>query len=72
MPNLEPRHYLQAYSQLRQLGFDTPSERAKDVLGVVVEVGTDDGLDLVAAYADHHARYFNYRSAAVIWKRRAT
>ena len=69
MPNLGSRHYLQTYSQLRQLGFDTPSERAKDVLGVVVEVGTDKGPDLVAAYADHHARYFNYSGAAVIWER---
>lgn len=69
MPDLESRHYSQAYSQLRQLGVDTPSESAKDVLGVVVEVGTDKGLDLVAAYADHHARYFNYSGAAVIWER---
>jgi hypothetical protein len=69
MPNLESRHYLQAHNQLRQLGVDAPSEIAKEVLGVVVEVGMDKGLDLVAAYSDHHARYFNDSGAAVIWER---
>jgi hypothetical protein len=68
-PNLESRHYLQAFSALRQLGVDAPSQHAKDVLGVVVEVGVDKGLDLVAAYADHHARYFNYSGASVVWER---
>jgi len=26
------------------------------------------GVDLVAAYADYRARYYNYSSAAVIWE----
>ena len=28
------------------------------------------GLDLVAAYRDHRARYFNYGGAGVLWERR--
>ena len=28
------------------------------------------GLDLVAAYRDHRARYFNYSGAGVLWERR--
>ena len=67
MPELESRHYLQAYHFLRALGVNAPPEKTKDVLGVVVEVGMQRGLDLIAAYADRHARYFNYSGAGVVW-----
>jgi hypothetical protein len=69
MPELESRHYLQAHHFLRGLGVGPPPERAKEVLGAVVEVGLPNGFDLVAAYADHHARYYNYSGAAVVWER---
>lgn len=65
----ESRHYLQAYHFLRELGIAPPQEEEKRVLGVVVEVGMKGGTDLVAGYADHHARYYNYSGAAVIWER---
>jgi hypothetical protein len=39
------------------------------VSGVVVEVGTEKDLDLVAAYADHHSSYYNYSGAGVVWER---
>lgn len=67
--NLETRHYLQAWYFLRQLGAPIPQPKAKEVLGVVVEVGLDQGLDILAAYADRTARYFNYSGAAVVWDR---
>lgn len=69
MPELESRQYLQAYHFLRALGVNAPPEKTKDVLGVVVEVGMQSGLDLVAAYADRHARYYNYSGAGVVWER---
>ena len=70
MPDLETRVCLQAWHTLRELG-DKPSPgKAKDVLGVVVEIGMPKGLDLVAAYRDHRARYFNYSGAGVLWERR--
>jgi hypothetical protein len=69
MPDLESRHYLEAWSFLRDLGVFPPKDKAKDVLGVVVEVGMDRGLDLVAAYPDHHARYYNFSGAGVVWER---
>jgi hypothetical protein len=69
MPQLESRHYLQAWHFLRELGVPPPAEKEKDVLGVVVEVGMEKGLDLVAAYADHHARYYNFSGAGVVWER---
>ncbi|MBV9147003.1 MAG: hypothetical protein JO065_13880 [Acidobacteria bacterium] len=69
MPELESRHYLQAYYFLRELGVEAPPEKAKHVLGVVVEIGMEKGLDLIAGYADHRARYYNYSGAAVVWER---
>ena len=68
MQNLEPRHYLQAWHFLRQLGVNPPDEKAKIVYGVVVEVGMEKGTDIVAAYADYTARYYNFSGAGVIWE----
>jgi len=68
MSDLESRQYLQAWQFLRDLGAHPPSPDAKTILGVVVEVGMPKGVDLVAAYADYRARYYNYSSAAVIWE----
>jgi hypothetical protein len=27
------------------------------------------GLDILAGYADHHARYYNFSGAGVVWER---
>lgn len=69
VPDLESRHYLQAWNFLRELGRPPSAGEAKRLYGVVVEVALQNGLDIVAAYADHSARYFNYSGAAVIWER---
>ena len=66
MPGLEARHTLQAWNELRRLGV-SPESDARQLLGVVIEVAMDEGLDILAAYADHSARYINYSGAAVIW-----
>jgi len=68
LPNLESRHYLQAWHFLRQHGQSPAPENAKTLLGVVIEVSLTGGLDLLAAYADHHARYYNFSNAAVTWE----
>ena len=68
-PDLESRHYLQAWHFLRELGERPQGDEAKHLYGVVVEVSMDEGLDILAAYADHTARYFNYSGAAIIWER---
>lgn len=67
-PHFESRHYVQAWHFLKQLGVMPPTDKAKEVYGVVVEVSLKEGLDIVAAYADHSALYFNYSGAAVIWE----
>jgi hypothetical protein len=69
-PDLETRIFLQAWHSLRELGEKPPQNGATEVLGVVVEVGMPKGLDIVAAYRDHRARYFNYSGAGVLWERR--
>jgi len=68
-PNLESRQYLQAWHFLRELGVEPGPDQAKTLLGVVVEVGMPNGLDLVAAWPDHHARYYNFSGAGVVWER---
>ncbi len=68
MEGLEGRHYLQAWHFLRSLGEMPAIDQAKRVYGVVVEVALPEGLDIVAAYEDGSARYFNYSGAAVIWE----
>jgi hypothetical protein len=70
MPELDTRVCLQAWHTLREMGDRPPQGREKEVLGVVVEIGMPKGLDLVAAYRDHRARYFNYSGAGVLWERR--
>lgn len=67
MPGLESRQCLQAWHALRGLGVTPQAQVAKSILGVVVEVALADGLDLLAAYADHSARYWNHAGSGVVW-----
>jgi hypothetical protein len=67
-PNLESRQYLQAWHCLRQLGAAPGALEAKRVHGVVLEVHLDDGLDTLAAYADHTARYVNHGGRLIVWE----
>ena len=64
---LESRVYLQAWNCLRVLGNTPSADIASQVKGIVVEVALDKGLDLVAAYSDHSARYYNFSGAGVVW-----
>ena len=69
MPDLESRHYLQAWNFLRAHGVQPPAEEASSLLGVVVEVPMNGGLDLLAAYRERTARYYNYSGGGVVWER---
>lgn len=68
MQNLESRHYVQAWHFLRGLGVNPPADKAKNVYGVIIEVGLEKGADTVAAYTDYTARYINFSGAMVIWE----
>jgi hypothetical protein len=54
-----------AYGRLRAMGQAVP---AKVLLGVVVEVPLDGGLDTLAAYADGSVRYVNQSGAMSIFE----
>jgi hypothetical protein len=64
---LESRIYLWAWTALRELGEAPPPQTAREVLGVVIDVGLDLGLDTLAAYQDHSARYINQSGKIIIW-----
>jgi hypothetical protein len=68
MVGLESRHYLQAWHFLRAHGVQPPVGKAKLMLGVVLEVPMHGGLDLLAAYPEYTARYYNYSGAGIVWE----
>jgi len=69
LPGLESRQCLQAWSGLRELGVQPGADEAKRVHGVVLEVHLKEGLDTLAAYADHTARYINHSDRLLVWEK---
>ncbi|HEX5870310.1 MAG TPA: hypothetical protein VFY65_07845 [Longimicrobium sp.] len=67
IPGLESRQYLQAWNALGSLGVAPPADQAKRLYGVVIDVPVNQGLDTVAGYEDHSARYLNFSGAPIIW-----
>ncbi len=61
----ETRHKILAYRMLATAGYEIEN---KDLLGVIVEVGLDGGLDVVASYSDGSARYINQTGKMIIWE----
>ncbi|MEQ1746015.1 MAG: hypothetical protein ABMA02_11345 [Saprospiraceae bacterium] len=61
----EARAKMLAYN-LQMAQGHSPAKR--ELLGVVVEVGMDEGLDTLAAFSDKSARYINYTGSAIIWE----
>ena len=62
----EMRTHIAAWTVLRELGEGPPASQADDVLGVVVEIALDEGVVIIAGYADGAARYFFSRGGGVI------
>jgi len=70
MPGLEARHYVQAWTFLRQYGVPPAPAEAKRLLGVVVEVDRGAaGLDLLAAYPERTARFYAGTGGGIAWER---
>jgi hypothetical protein len=67
--DIESRYRALAWNLVRQLGGQLPRDGQGEVLGVLVEIGMDEGQDLLATYADRTAYYYNYSGAAVVWMR---
>ena len=68
LPDLEARQYLQTWHFLRLLGVHPDANEGKRVRGVVLEVHLSDGLDTLAAYSDHTARYINHGGRLIVWE----
>lgn len=64
-PNEESRIRLLAFNWLRVQGHGVP---ARQLLGVIVEVALDGGLDVLAAYADGRVRYINHTGKAAVFE----
>jgi len=69
-PEAASRHRLQAYHFLREHGRRQLSDDPTETLGVVVDVWAGAGIDTLAAYGDHTARYCNHSGSAIIWDAR--
>lgn len=61
---IESRLRLLACRLLQERGITLP----KELLGVVVEVGLENGLDTLAAYKDGTARYINFTEKMIVWE----
>jgi hypothetical protein len=64
-PNQESRVRILAYNRLRAGGRPVPS---KQLLGVIVEVPLQEGLDTLAAYPDGRVRYLNQSGKIAIFE----
>ena len=68
MADLEPRHYLQAWSGMRELNCPEARRGEREVLGVVIEAAAeqgDAGHDILAVYADRSALYLDHAGAVI-------
>lgn len=63
---VDPRTRLLAFNRLRAQGRPLPQ---KVLLGVIVEVGLDLGLDALASFPNGTLRYFNQSGRVLIWER---
>jgi hypothetical protein len=66
----ESRIRLQAWSLARRVGIEPGPEEARQVRGVVIDVGLDEGTDTLAGYDDGTARYLNQGGGAIVWEAR--
>lgn len=62
---LATRLYLQAWHSLRSLGELPPEPLRVQIQSFIIEKHMDQGLDIIAAYADHTARYWSYTGAGI-------
>lgn len=64
-PESDPRTKILAYNQLRERGIKSDK---KELLAVIVEVGLDSGLDVLASFKNGTARYINQTGAILVWE----
>jgi len=64
-PEVESRIKILAYNKLL---FNGQKADKKELLGVIVEIGLDNGLDVLASFKDGTARYINQTGKMIIWE----
>src|SRR5215467_7438817 len=64
-PDLETRPKILAANRLLKQGITTDERR---IFGVIIEVGLEEGLDVLAAYEDGTARYLNHSEKMIVWE----
>jgi hypothetical protein len=64
-PSAETRLRILAFNALKQ---HKALPKKKQLLGVIVEVGLEHGLDTLAAYRDMRARYINHSGKLLVWE----
>jgi hypothetical protein len=64
-PEVDPRVKVLACNELNKAGYKISN---KELLGVIVEVGLDDGLDVLASFVNGTARYINHSGKVLIWE----
>lgn len=64
-PRVDVRTKVLAWNRLRAMG--AVADR-KELLGVIVEVALDEGLDTLAAFQDGTARYINQSGKIIVWE----
>ncbi|MFT3681207.1 MAG: hypothetical protein QM791_13105 [Ferruginibacter sp.] len=62
---LESRLRLLAYNEIRSKGLPAGD---RELLAVIIEVGLEGGLDVLAAFHDGTARYINQSEKLVVWE----
>ena len=60
------RMQLAWYSWLRKHGWLEPANTSDNVLGIVAEMPTSNGFDIIAIYADHSMMMFMHDVSAVV------
>jgi len=63
--DLETRPKILASNLLRRQGKQTEQRR---IFAVIIEVGLDEGLDVLVAYEDGTARYINHTEKMIVWE----
>ena len=63
--NSDSRLEVLAYNRQLSKGHNP---KKKELLGVIIEVGLDEGLDVLASFSDGTARYINQTGKMIIWE----
>jgi hypothetical protein len=62
---LESRVRILAFNMLRDSGLKIEK---KELLAVIVELGTENGLDILASFGNGTVRYINFTGKMIIWE----